>query len=434
MATVTVDSNGVLAIDGEKIFPIGLSEPPPLGATYLRPDNPALRELARNGVTFVRTGPREFGDLSAAVWGPPEWELANLPAQVAKVKQRFDEADQNGIYCWLYLANASGVGAPGSASEQLLQGIVDAFKDHPRLLAYKGWDEPNNGAKPHGPLDLAYSTIKARDTNHPVVIVEAPVGNLDGMLPYGNAFDVTGVDVFPVEYPRPGETPHPKPITIVGDWTRTAVQAAQQSHTHKPAVWMTIQIASSGTAASHSKPNVIPRFPTLHDERFMAYHAIVRGARGLTFFGGHLTQVCSPADASDGWNWSYWRQVVRPVVHQVASEDLQPALTAPNAPDQIKTRLPGTTAATDVELVARRAGGFLYVIAANTGSSGLKWIEFTGLPAGTTSGEVLFEYVRSQPPPPWEPAQQVPRTVKVTNGAFQDVFAPYDAHVYRFAA
>jgi hypothetical protein len=431
MVKVTVDANGVLAIDGRKIFPIGLSEPPPIGATYL--GNPALRELARNGVTFVRTGPREFGNLSAPVWGPPEWELANLPAQVAKVKQRFDEADQNGIYCWLYLANASGVSAPGSNSEKLLQGIVDAFKDNPRLLAYKGWDEPNNSQKPHGPLDLAYSTIKTRDPNHPVVIVEAPVGDLARMLPYGNAFDVTGVDVFPVEYPRPGQQPHPKPLTVVGDWTRTAVQAAQQSHTHSPAVWMTLQIASSGTAASHSKPNLIPRFPTLHDERFMAYHAIVRGARGLTFFGGHLTQVCSPDDAAHGWNWAFWRQVVRPIVHQLASKDLQPALTAPNAPDQIKTRLPGTSTATGVELVARRAGGFLYVIAANTGASGLKWIELAGLPAGTATGEVLFEYVRQHPPPPWDPPQQVPRQVEVTNGAFQDVFAPYDAHVYRFA-
>jgi hypothetical protein len=196
---------------------------------------------------------------------------------------------------------------------------------------------------------------------------------------------------------------------------------------------MTLQIASSGTAASHSKPNVIPRFPTLHDERFMAYHAIVRGARGLTFFGGHLTQVCSPDDAAHGWNWSFWRQVVRPIVHQVASADLQPALTAPNAPDQIRTRLPGTATGTDVELVARRAGGFLYVIAVNTGASGLKWIELTGLPGGTTSGEVLFEYVRQQPPPPWNPAQQVPRQVAVASGAFQDVFAPFDVHVYRFA-
>ena len=99
MATVTVDANGVLAIDGEPIFPIGVSEPPPIGATYLRPDNPALRELSRNGVTFVRTGPREFGDLSAPVWGPPEWELGNLQAAdgrellpgAAALEQRFEQ-------------------------------------------------------------------------------------------------------------------------------------------------------------------------------------------------------------------------------------------------------------------------------------------------------------------------------------------------------
>ncbi|HEX6702968.1 MAG TPA: hypothetical protein VF101_19750, partial [Gaiellaceae bacterium] len=91
-----------------------------------------------------------------------------------------------------------------------------------------------------------------------------------------------------------------------------------------------------------------------------------------------------------------------------------------------------THASTDVELVARRANGFLYVIAVRTGSSGVMWIEFTGLPAALTRGEVLFEYVRQDPPPPFNPPQQIPRPVKVANGAFQDIFRPRDVHLYRF--
>ena len=38
----------------------------------------------------------------------------------------------------------------------------------------------------------------------------------------------------------------------------------------------------------------MPRFPSLHDERFMTYQAIANGARGLNYFGGHLTQIASP--------------------------------------------------------------------------------------------------------------------------------------------
>ena len=60
---------------------------------------------------------------------------------------------------------------------------------------------------------------------------------------------------------------------------------------------MTLQIAWSGAALSKDAPNIVPRFPSLPQERFMAYQAIVNGARGLVFFGGHLTEVCTPDDA-----------------------------------------------------------------------------------------------------------------------------------------
>ena len=46
----------------------------------------------------------------------------------------------------------------------------------------------------------------------------------------------------------------------------------------------------------------------------MAYQAIANGARGLVFFGGHLTEVMSPADARAGWNWSFWSEALRPLV------------------------------------------------------------------------------------------------------------------------
>ena len=77
-------------------------------------------------------------------------------------------------------------------------------------------------------------------------------------------------------------------------------------------VWMTLQIAWSGSRPPSSTPDPVPCFPTLQQERFMAYQAIVHGARGLIFFGGHLTEVCTPDDAKAGWNWTFWRQVLRP--------------------------------------------------------------------------------------------------------------------------
>ena len=156
----------------------------------------------------------------------------------------------------------------------------------------------------------------------------------------------------------------------------------------------------------------------------MAYQAIVNGARGLFFFGGHLTQVMTPDDASRGWNWTFWRRVLRPVVSELAS--LQPALVAPDADVALRTR-PHNPA---IQLVARRARGALYVIAVRTGGR-TSLVEFAGVPRGVRRGEVLFEYVQHPLPPPVG-GRQVARPVAVRNGAFRDWFAPHDVHVYRF--
>jgi hypothetical protein len=178
-------------------------------------------------------------------------------------------------------------------------------------------------------------------------------------------------------------------------------------------------------APSKQKPGLVPRFPTLQAERFMAYQAIVNGARGLVFFGGHLTQVASPADAELGWNWTFWAQVLQPLVAELSSPAIHPALVAPTATTQVKA----STA--DVELVTRDDGTFRYVLAVRRkGSTNV--VTFSGLPKALRSGEVLHEYVQRPLPPPIGAGSQVFRPLAVADGAFKDWLAPHDARVYRF--
>ena len=93
-------------------------------------------------------------------------------------------------------------------------------------------------------------------------------------------------------------------------------------------VWMTLQIAWSGITPGQQHPEIVPRFPTLLEERLMAYQAIVNGARGLIFFGGQLTQVMRPRDAQLGWNWTFWDLVLRPLLVELTSPSVLPALMA----------------------------------------------------------------------------------------------------------
>jgi hypothetical protein len=408
MTAVTIDPTGVLVIGGQKVFPLGLSLPPPVGGKT--PDGKdAWKEIRDGGASFVRTG-------------RADWNANQIDAQIAAEKKLEDAAAANGLHCWMWLGALPNLPTtPGSTKEQLLTTVVDAFKGHPGLGAYKGIDEPQHSKVPAAGLIRAHTKLQALDPDHPVVIIQAPVGTVADLTPYRRAFDITGADIYPVAYPPGQQTGGPnKDLSVVGDVTTTMIEAAGG----KP-VWMTLQIAWSGTAATTTRPTVVPRFPSLPEERFMAYQAIVNGARGLVFFGGHFTQITRPRDAKAGWNWTFWQLVLKPLLLELTSAAVGPALVAPDASATV------TASAQDVELVVRRDAQFLYVIAVRRGAATSR-VTFSGLPATMTTGQVLFEYTQDPLPPPIGAGRQVFRSVVVSNGAFRDWFGPHDVHVYRF--
>ncbi|MEP6995733.1 MAG: hypothetical protein ABI968_14520, partial [Acidobacteriota bacterium] len=273
-------------------------------------------------------------------------------------------------------------------------------------------DEPLHGNVAAPGLKAAYEFVRARDPNHPLVIIQAPEAR-DGPLTaaalqaYAPAADIHGVDIYPISHP-PGlhAGPPNTDISVVGDVTELVVQAAPgKEH------WTTLQIAWSGVLP----PKHVPIFPNLHQERFMAYQAIVAGARGLVFFGGDISKVMSPRDASSGWNWTFWHTVLKHLVQELNSTAVGPALVAPPASVTV------TANAADISLSAREAGGFLYLIAVRRRPTRSGPVRFSGLPAGIKYGQALFEYDHENF-----------RTVTLSRGAFTDPFSPHDARVYRF--
>jgi hypothetical protein len=412
MSTVTIDKTGVLVVGGTRVFPIVVSEgPPPGGKTPSGRD--ALAELADAGVGFLRTG-------------TPDWSLDAADRQIAAERARLDAVAEHGLHGWTRLGDLTNLPPQTDAPRAfLLAKVVNALKGHRGLGIWKGVDEPANPFRPEpvpaAGLARGYQLLrKELDTRHPIVIIQAPLGTAAELARYRPAFDLTGADIYPVSYPpgthagKRGSGP-----ALVGDITRKMVAAAGS----KP-VWTTLQIAWSGIAPSKTSPDRVPRFPSLHDERFMAYQAIVAGARGLVFFGGHMTQVMTPRDAELGWNWTFWELVLRPLLSELASAAVRPALMAPKASARVRASVK------DVELVTRRAGSFLYVIAVRRGGS-VSRVSFTGLP-NVRNGQVLNEYVQRPLPPPLG-GQQVFRPVDLRPGGFADWLGPLDARVYRFA-
>jgi len=391
-----------MLLGGKAVFPITLSGGPPLGKTDPVSGRDGWTEVQQAGVHMFRVY--------------PQWDAATAGQQIQGVKQQLAAAFAQGLWLWVGLFNI----ANDLTKQALLDQIVNGLKDSPGLGAWKGADEPLWGCLDATKLAAVHQHIQSLDPNHPVVIVQAPKARTGtqppkapkGLLtaallkPYAAAGDIHSVDIYPVSYPPGTHASRPNTdLSVVGDLTQLVVQSAPgKEH------WTTLQIAWSGM----SPPNV-PIFPTIREERFMAYQAIVAGARGLVFFGGDLVRVMRPVDAAAGWNWTFWHTVLKPVLQELSSTAVGPALLAPDSAVAVKANK------ADVALVAREAGGFLYVIAVRRSPTNNGPVRFTGLPAAVTSGQALFEYDDEQF-----------RTVDVSGGAFTDPFGPFDARVYRF--
>jgi hypothetical protein len=402
MRTVVEPSTGDLLAGGKRVFPIGLSDPPPVES--IAPSGlPAWAEIAQGGVNFVRNY--------------TVWTAAAAAEQLLAVGQELDAAQQHGLRVWLALA-----GIDDDLSRRgLLDRIVNTVKGHPALGVWKGVDEPALGRVPVEGCVAVYKHLRALDPDHPVAIIEAPraPGRVRGettplgaaaVRPYAAACDIHGVDIYPVSVP-PGEHAGGPPvntdISVVGDVTGILRRASAGK-----AIWTTLQIAWSGVFPPHQ---VV--FPTLQQARFMAYDAVVAGARGLFFFGGQFKQVMNAADRRRGWNWTYWDRVQRPLLVELSDDEHTAALLAPVSAHRIRA------SAADIALSVREAGGFLYVIAVRRSPAATGVVRFSGLPATVSRGTVLAH-------PGGNPA----RRVTAEHGAFSDPspYAPHNARVYRF--
>jgi hypothetical protein len=386
---VTINADHVLVIDGKKVFPIGFTMPPPPSGKAPNGKN-GIEELHDAGATFLRTG----------VMGGPWNDEA-----IAKEKAYQDAAAKYGMHCWVFLRELGSIEENAPRREAMLRKVVTAFRDHPGMGVWKGEDEPEWGKKPVPPLVRARQIIRELDTNHPVAVTHAPRGTVESLRPYNAAADITGADIYPIGYPPGGHSLETnKEISMVGNYTRRMMEVADG----KMPVWMILQIAWSGVI----KTNKTLRFPTFAEERFMVYEAIINGARGLMFFGGHLPQAMSERDKALGWNWTFWNRVLRPVIEEIGEKSpLYPAFVAPNS------KLPVQCNSAEIEFCVREVGNEIFVLACKCGGA-TREVQFSGLPASATGGDMLFEE---------------PRRVKIQNGQFTDWFAPYEVHLYRFS-
>ena len=390
-SVVTVNADNVLIINGQKVFPIGFSPGPP-NNTLTPSGSDGLQEL------------RDAGALLTKITQTGNWNSQLIAYQQAAL----DWAAQHGMYCWVNLHELSEFPSTDTNTPASLRSLVDTFKDHPALGVWKNFDEAWWGNIPETNLQNGYQVIVQEDSNHPVEQTHAPRGMVADLQPYNAAADIIAVDIYPVAIPAPSNPPIANTgISQVGDW---ALEIAQVANGQKQ-FWTIQQIAFSGT----TPPAHTLVFPTFTQSRYMAYQALIDGARGLMFFGGNVAATLTPQDALLGWNWTFWNSVLKPVVQQLGDHSpLAQALVVANSP--LPVTINGAIVP-DLEFCVREVPPYLFILASKREGTTVN-VTFNGLPLWAGAGEVLFES---------------PRTVTAQNGQFTDSFAPLDVHVYRFS-
>jgi hypothetical protein len=342
-AVWSLTDHGTFTVDGERFFPIALTMPPPLGSrTPWGRD--AVAELVAAGVNTFRAGPWAEG-----------WTTRHLRAAAAWN----DVAAEHGVYTWLQLRDLALL-EPGSRMLPFLRRALERLTGHPGLGFWKGRDEPWPHFRPRD-LRHAYDLVKRKDPNTLFVTIFAPRSRDRTMLKhapdppdlrgYRRVTDVAGVDLYPIYYRWPGG--HPPKLNLLGDWTRAIARA-----TRIRAVTTTLQICFAGSDDPLGSGRFI--LPTDRQERFMAYDAIINGARGLVFYGGQIPKCHTRSDAAHGWNWTFWRRTLRQLVRELGADSpFHHALVRPETTRRLATGDPYTQA------ISRKAGRTVWVIVTN---------------------------------------------------------------------
>jgi hypothetical protein len=381
VTTTTHDSHGTVLVDGVASFPIALSPPPPHGA-HSPAGSDALGEVVGAGITFLRVGPHRGEWTDDALVDAENWN---------------DAAAAQGIHTWIALGELAHA-QPDSPDDAQLQHVITTLKDSPGFGIWKGQEEPFTRGWAAVSLQHAFDATGAIDPDHLFVIIEAPRGTATDLAQYSAVCTGHGVDIYPVAF---GDAD--PDLSQVGRWTRTI-----RSITPGRAVFTTLQICFSGSDDPGGSGAFV--LPTHRQARFMAYDAIINGARGIIFFGGNNRTCQSSADAALGWNWTFWNDVLKGLVTELGRHGrLYPALLVPDTGPRVRVDDPGT------EICSRRVGETIWVIAARRGR-GTRDVTISGLPNAITRGR----HYRSN------------RPVTVRRGAFTDTFSRWDVHVYHF--
>ena len=307
-----------------------------------------------------------------------------------------DRARQKGlkvIYCLndvyptaTYINSWEGL----AGNQPIADAVVDAYKEHPAMLAWYLNDELPAELEPR--LEQYYHRVASADPNHPCFIV---LCNMPEVKLFPATTDIIGVDLYPV----------PKsPVTIVSDEAEIAKAAVAF---HKP-LWLVPQAFGWYQYTSENKdrghnPSAAElkegRAPTYEETRCMTYLALTHGAKGLIYYCYYDLRVLHQYQKM----WGELKSIAAEV------KTLSPMLLSPDDRGVALCLPPNGT----IDTRLKQKGGRLYLIAINTATEPCQ-VTFNLGRLRSSQAEVLFEG----------------RSVRLAKARMIDDFKPMAVHVY----
>lgn len=373
---------GVLLRDGDPIFPTAFF----YVKNHLRLEPDFRQEYAAAGFTSYMLewmGPAGFIETSRTMSESGLYPIVGAQ----KFGYEVSQWDERGDYSWDSLLTGR--------LPMLRKGVrmvTSMASEH--LLAWMTRDEPNENM--YNLVKGSHEIIREIDPYHPTY-VPLVVGRLCSAYRY--ATDIAG----PYIYPNfPGGD-----VSMAGERTARAVRdmpgrpVMPVLQTFIPIDWET---------GKHRAGN---RQPNRAELRCMAFHAIINGATGFTFFsyyhGGQQKDVF-PETWSDVKELAGHLKTLTPIILSPPMSEIAPAVKL-----EMEQR-------EGLQSRVYSQAGSLYVVAVNHEEATQKGVKFALRSNGQTvtgspAVQVMFE----------------DRSLQQTDGLWCDDFEPYDVHVYQLS-
>ncbi len=286
-------------------------------------------------------------------YAPVQWRMLDEPLQLTtlssgKNSKRVSSETRNRIDR-LKKLYAAGEYEEGEKEADAIWKSLGKEQPHPELSI---GNSAANVEKLRAGMVEGYRYLKSIDADNSVWMNHAPRNQIATLAAFNKGADIVGCDMYPA--PSFGHD-----HSDIADQTLSAVGAytdrMQLASPNKP-VWMVLQafgwedILKSEGAINHARH----RRPEPHELRFMAYDAIVHGARGVLYWGTTLIEKPS----------KLWTDILA-LVRELA--DLQPVLSAPAAAIRPVVSVGETWGSVDrtVQIMAKDVDGQVALIIVN---------------------------------------------------------------------